>query len=85
MPSHRVSRYRLFGRASRELEAAYEFLLILRLRTHLAQLAAGQPTSNYVSPPTLTRADRLLLKEYFALIARAQAALQAELATYLVG
>jgi CBS domain-containing protein len=70
---------------ARELEAAYEFLLILRLRTHLAQLAAGQPTSNYVSPPTLTRADRLLLKEYFALIARAQAALQAELATYLVG
>lgn len=71
--------------AAAELVAAYEFLLLLRLRGHLAQLAAGRRTSNYVEPRTLGRADRLLLKEYFKVIADAQEELQAELSTYLLG
>lgn len=61
------------------------FLLVLRLRTHVEQPTAVRPTSNYVSPRKLSRADRLLIEEYVALVARAQAGLQAKLTTYLVG
>jgi CBS domain-containing protein len=67
-----------------DLTAAYEFLLRLRVRGHLEQLAAGRPTTNYVEPRKLSRSERTLLKEYFAVIAEAQQALQGEFSTYLM-
>jgi CBS domain-containing protein len=67
-----------------DLAAAYEFLLLLRVRSQLAQRAAGRPVDNYVEPRRLSRADRALLREHLALIAEAQGALAGEFPTYLL-
>jgi CBS domain-containing protein len=70
--------------STRDLAAAYEFLLLLRVRSQLAQRAAGRPIDNYVEPRRLARADRALLRENLALIAEAQGALAGEFSTYLL-
>jgi CBS domain-containing protein len=68
-----------------ELVAAYEFILLLRIRGHVAHLAKGRETDNYVAPDEMERVDRTLLKEHLAVIATAQQALESEFSTYLLG
>jgi CBS domain-containing protein len=67
-----------------DLVAAYEFILLLRIRQHLAQIADGRETDNYLNPNTLARGERVLLKEYLAVVVEAKKALQSEFSTYLL-
>jgi CBS domain-containing protein len=65
------------GKLLNDLQEAFEFLLLLRLETHLRQLEAGQQPSNYVNPETLTALQKSLLKEAFHSVTRVQAAVEA--------
>jgi CBS domain-containing protein len=56
----------------RELQEAFEFLMLLRLECQLRQVRDGQTLSNFVAPDSLTHLQRGLLKETFRTIARAQ-------------
>jgi CBS domain-containing protein len=55
-----------------DLLAAYDFVMRLRIRHQLEQIAAGQPLDNFIVPDRLSRADRMALKEHFKVIADLQ-------------
>jgi len=55
--------------------AAYQYIQLLRLRTHQAQRAKGQALSNHVNPDTLNELDRRILKESFRQARKLQAKL----------
>jgi len=53
----------------RDVADAYEVMARLRLRHQLACLDAGESPDNHVDPRTLSRADRLLLRDAFRVVA----------------
>jgi CBS domain-containing protein len=75
----------LNARDADDLIAAYEFLMSLRIRHHLDQLAAGQPLDNYIVPEQLSRAERHALKEHFKVIADLQAYIESQLLPGMAG
>jgi CBS domain-containing protein len=44
---------------------AYQFILLLRMRTHRQQREEGQELDNYLNPDELNDLDRRILKEAF--------------------
>ncbi len=61
----------------KDLEEAFELLMILRLERQLQQMQAGQMISNYISPASLSNLQKSLLKEAFHTITRSQALIEA--------
>lgn len=55
-----------------EIVAAYDFLMLLRLKQQIAASAAGRALSNLIHPDRLTHMDHELLKQAFAQIAAVQ-------------
>jgi CBS domain-containing protein len=45
--------------------AAYEYIQLLRMRTHQEQAKVGEDLSNHVDPDTLNELDKRILKESF--------------------
>jgi CBS domain-containing protein len=45
--------------------AAYEYIQLLRMRTHQEQAKVGEELSNHVDPDTLNELDKRILKESF--------------------
>jgi CBS domain-containing protein len=60
---------------SATLGSAFEFLLALRTRHQVEQLASGRPADNYVAPACLSAADRRHLRDVFLAVATQQKAL----------
>ena len=60
------------------LGGAYGFITRLLLRQQIADFQAGRPVGNYVSPRSLSRRERVLLKEYFRAIRRFRGRLKSE-------
>jgi CBS domain-containing protein len=60
----------------KDLQDAFELLMMLRLELQLRQAREGRPLSSYVSPDSLTHLQRTLLKEAFQTAAHGQAAME---------
>ena len=69
----------LSERDTEDLIAAYEFILSLRIRHHLDQLAAGYEPDDYVIPDQLGRVEASTLREHFKVIAQLQGFIQSQL------
>jgi CBS domain-containing protein len=54
------------------LEASYQSLMLLRLRENLRKLGTGQSPDNCISPETLSKRQRSVLRESFMAIERLQ-------------
>ena len=68
-----------------DLIAAYQFVMKLRIRHQLDQLAAGEPLDNFLAPDRLTRAERTMLKEYFKVIANLQSYIERQVMAGMAG
>ncbi len=55
-----------------ELNYTYQFLLTLRIRSHIQLLKEGKKLHNHVDPSRLTKRERQILKDCFASIYRLQ-------------
>jgi CBS domain-containing protein len=64
-----AARAQFSAEEARDLAEAYEVLGRLRLRHQLARLDAGEAPDNHVDPRALSRADRLLLRDAFRVVA----------------
>ena len=62
----------LSAEAASELEEAYEFLGLLRVRHQVEQIRAGHGADNFIDPDGLTSLERRHLKDVFAVIASMQ-------------
>jgi CBS domain-containing protein len=60
----------------KDLQDAFEFLMMLRLDLQLRQVREGRPFDSYVSPESFTHLQRTLLKEAFQTAARGQTAME---------
>ncbi len=60
----------LDGAFARDLAEAFGFLLGLRLQARLHQLRLDQPPGNLLNPAELTKFERDLLKDSFAIVNR---------------
>ena len=63
-----------------ELVQDYHELMRIRLKHQAAQLAAGQPPDNHISPKRLTQLERMIIKRIFAHIAMLQERLTTDFA-----
>ncbi|HZW82492.1 MAG TPA: putative nucleotidyltransferase substrate binding domain-containing protein, partial [Candidatus Deferrimicrobium sp.] len=54
------------------IEAAYQSLMLFRLRENLRNLSLGQTPSNYINPNSLSKRQRSVLRESFLAIERLQ-------------
>jgi CBS domain-containing protein len=54
------------------IEAAYQSLMLFRLRENLRNLSLGQTPSNYINPNLLSKRQRSVLRESFLAIERLQ-------------
>ncbi|HBX22741.1 MAG TPA: nucleotidyltransferase [Desulfotomaculum sp.] len=54
------------------VEAAYETLLMFRIRENLKKVNRGEKADNYINPSHLTRQEREILKNAFTAVARLQ-------------
>jgi CBS domain-containing protein len=61
----------------KDLQAAFEFLTLLRLECQLRQARAGRPAGNYIQPETLSNLQKSTLKQAFQTIARVQSQIEA--------
>ncbi len=61
------------GELVQEMVNALEFLMQVRIRHQWKQRHAGEPITNHITPTSLSRLDRTLLREAFKTIRRAQA------------
>lgn len=60
----------------KDLRAAFEFLMLLRLECQLRQARLGRPPDNYVRPETLNNLQRSSLKQAFHTIAQVQSQIE---------
>jgi CBS domain-containing protein len=72
-------------RDAEDLIAAYEFVMKLRIRHQLEQLAAGEPLDDFLVPDRLSRAERNALKEHFKVIADLQSYIQSQVMAGMAG
>jgi CBS domain-containing protein len=75
----------LNGRDAGDLIEAYRFMVELRIRHHLDQLAAGLGLDDYIVPEQLGRVEATTLREHFRVVARLQGFIEAQLQVGLVG
>jgi CBS domain-containing protein len=61
----------------KDMQAAFEFLTLLRLECQLRQARAGLPAGNYLRPDALTNLQKSTLKQAFQTIVRAQSQIEA--------
>jgi len=62
----------IVGRYGEELEQAFEFLMLLRIRHQLAQSTAGLGPDNFVDPDELSALERKTAREAFRLVTKVQ-------------
>jgi CBS domain-containing protein len=70
---------------TRDLRDAYEVISRLRLRHQLACLDAGQPPDNFINPESLSRSDRVLLKQAFKTVEWLQRQIEDRFQVGLIG
>ena len=64
------------ARDADDLIAAYQFIMGLRIRQHLEQLAGDVPLDDFIVPAHLSRVERKTLKEHFRVIGELQSFIQ---------
>jgi CBS domain-containing protein len=62
----------IVGRYGEELEAAFEFLMFLRINHQHAQVAAGREPDNFIDPAVLSALEMKTAREAFGLVAKLQ-------------
>jgi CBS domain-containing protein len=55
-----------------EMEFAFEFIMLLRIRHQYGQMKAGKPPDNFINPEQLTNMEKKNLKEAFSLMIKIQ-------------
>ncbi|HRW18733.1 MAG TPA: putative nucleotidyltransferase substrate binding domain-containing protein [Dermatophilaceae bacterium] len=70
-----VDRGALSAERGQDLRDAFEFISYVRLRHQAAQVRAGLPTDNHVSPDDLSSFEKRHLREAFGIVRSAQSAL----------
>ncbi len=73
------------GEQAQELRDAYEVISRIRLDHQLACVAGGRPPDNFVSPVSLRKADKILLKEAFKSLAGLQREVEDRFQTSMIG
>lgn len=70
---HRLKERGIFKTEDAEyFEAAYETLLMFRIRATLEKLRHGEEADNYIEPETLSKKDKNLLKESLLIVGKLQ-------------
>ncbi len=66
------SRHTILNEYADELEQAFEFIMLLRIRHQYEQIGAGTEPDNFIDPKTLSNLEKRTLREAFSLISRLQ-------------
>lgn len=69
------SRHTILNEYADELEQAFEFIMLLRIRHQFEQIEAGLEPDNFINPNTLSNLEKRTMREAFSLIAKLQAIL----------
>jgi CBS domain-containing protein len=66
------SRHTILNEYADELEYAFEFIMLLRIRHQFEQIEAGTEPDNFIDPKTLSNLEKRTLRESFSLISKLQ-------------
>jgi CBS domain-containing protein len=66
------TRHTILNDYADELEFAFEFLMLLRIRHQHAQIAAGLEPDNFINPNTLSNLEKKTMRDAFSLISKLQ-------------